>query len=64
MVLKMNPEALLSPSKVKTDITAKEVKCKQYGGVMVLRKGSKGSFYGCSFRIVEIQKLYKKLYNM
>jgi restriction system protein len=48
MVLKMNPQALPSPEKVKADIPSQKVICKRCGSDMVLRKGPKGTFYGCT----------------
>ncbi|MFB5268105.1 restriction endonuclease [Paenibacillus enshidis] len=48
MILKMNPGAVPSPKKIIQENPTQAQACSRCGSPMVLRKGSKGEFYGCS----------------
>lgn len=48
MILKLNPGAAPSAKAVKQAMPAVEKNCSKCGNKMVLRKSSKGEFYGCS----------------
>ncbi|MGM0711827.1 restriction endonuclease [Brevibacillus parabrevis] len=48
MILRMNPAAKPNPKKVMAQLPQKQMKCERCGSQMVLRKGAKGEFYGCS----------------
>ncbi|WP_018130129.1 restriction endonuclease [Effusibacillus pohliae] len=48
MILKMNPNAVPKPKQIMAENPQTEFKCDQCGNTMVLRKGPKGEFYGCS----------------
>lgn len=48
MILQMNPAAKPDPKKVIAQFQPKVQKCEKCGSQMVLRKGTKGEFYGCS----------------
>lgn len=48
MILEMNPQAVPNPKKVIMDLPLKQLQCDRCGSKMVLRKGPKGEFYGCS----------------
>lgn len=47
-ILKMNPEAVPYPKKIMEENPTQQFTCKRCGRLMVLRKGPKGEFYGCS----------------
>lgn len=46
-IVKLNPEAIPSPEKIKTEVSPKEITCSACKNKMILRKSKKGSFYGC-----------------
>ncbi|BBH22492.1 hypothetical protein Back11_38370 [Paenibacillus baekrokdamisoli] len=48
MILKLNPGAAPSAKKVREQLPAIERTCGRCGSKMMLRKGPKGEFYGCS----------------
>lgn len=48
MILAMNPGSLPSAKQVMTDVPAEPMRCQRCGQFMVIRKSSKGEFYGCS----------------
>lgn len=48
MILKMNPGSAPSAKQVIAENPTQEHSCTRCGNQMVLRKGSKGAFYGCS----------------
>ncbi|MFD0711221.1 restriction endonuclease [Paenibacillus sp. GCM10027626] len=48
MILKLNPGAAPSAKAVKQQLPQENRKCTRCGSNMVLRKGPKGEFYGCS----------------
>jgi restriction system protein len=48
MILKMNPGSAPSAKQVIAENPTRELNCTRCGNQMVLRKGSKGAFYGCS----------------
>lgn len=48
MILKMNPEANEVASNTLKKIKPKDIRCKKCGGVMSVKKGKYGNFYGCS----------------
>jgi restriction system protein len=48
MILKLNPGAAPSAKAVKQAMPTIEKTCSKCGSTMVLRKGPKGEFYGCS----------------
>jgi restriction system protein len=48
MVLQMNPGAVPSAATVISDLSYEPKKCKMCGSMMVVRKGSRGEFWGCS----------------
>ncbi|MEK3744692.1 restriction endonuclease [Brevibacillus sp. FSL K6-0770] len=48
MILQMNPKSKPNPKQVMAQLPQKELHCERCGGKMVLRKGAKGEFYGCS----------------
>jgi restriction system protein len=48
MILKLNPGAAASSKAVKEQLQTEEQVCSRCGNKMVLRKGPKGEFYGCS----------------
>lgn len=47
-IVKMNPDAIPDPQKIKHEIRPEGILCKKCGNEMVLRNGSRGNFYGCS----------------
>lgn len=48
MIVSMNPDALLDPKQVMEDIPPESNKCNRCGHSMILRKGARGIFWGCS----------------
>ncbi len=48
MILEMNPQAVPDPKNVIEELPQKQIKCDRCGSSMVLRKGQKYEFYGCS----------------
>lgn len=48
MVLQMNPDAVPSAEQVRKKIPRSKEKCKQCGKEMVVRRGTKGEFLGCT----------------
>jgi restriction system protein len=48
MILQMNPAAVPNPQKIITELKTGKKICDRCGREMVLRKGPKGQFYGCS----------------
>jgi restriction system protein len=48
MILKMNPAGKPDPKQVIAQMPQKQLTCDRCGNQMVLRKGPKGEFYGCS----------------
>lgn len=47
-MLEINPLGLPTAREVREQIPSLDVRCPKCGGEMILRKGSYGSFYGCS----------------
>ncbi|WP_041749706.1 restriction endonuclease [Brevibacillus brevis] len=48
MIIQMNPSAKPDPKKVISQFPTEKRLCEKCGSQMVLRKGTKGEFYGCS----------------
>lgn len=48
LILNVNPNALNTAKEVRSKIVPKEIHCPKCDSKMILRKSSKGSFYGCS----------------
>lgn len=48
MILQMNPALVPNPQKVIDEVKINSVTCDRCGDEMVLRRSSKGQFYGCS----------------
>jgi restriction system protein len=48
MILRMNPETTPSPKQVTEQLPQSSMKCERCGKDMILRKGTRGEFYGCS----------------
>lgn len=48
MILQMNPNAIPNPQKIMAKVKTEKKVCNRCGKEMVLRKGPKGQFYGCS----------------
>lgn len=48
MILQMNPTTKPNPKQVIAQLPQKEILCERCGEKMILRKGTKGEFYGCS----------------
>lgn len=48
MILQMNPTTKPNPKQVIAQLPQKEMLCERCGEKMILRKGAKGEFYGCS----------------
>ncbi|WP_245719859.1 restriction endonuclease [Paenibacillus tianmuensis] len=48
MILQMNPNAAPTPKQVIEQLSTDNMICSRCGNKMVLRKGPKGEFYGCS----------------
>lgn len=48
LILNMNSNAAPNPEKIISDLKPKKRMCSRCGSEMVLRKSSKGQFYGCS----------------
>ncbi|WP_346774043.1 topoisomerase DNA-binding C4 zinc finger domain-containing protein [Brevibacillus sp. SYP-B805] len=48
MILQMNPAAKPNPKQVIEQMPQKQLICDRCGNQMVLRKGPRGEFYGCS----------------
>lgn len=48
MILAMNPEAVPQPEQILRDATQHEHICNRCGSLLVVRKGPRGQFYGCS----------------
>lgn len=48
MIIQMSPSAKPDPQKVITQFPTEKRLCEKCGSQMVLRKGTKGEFYGCS----------------
>ncbi|MDP5276144.1 restriction endonuclease [Chengkuizengella axinellae] len=48
MILKINPDAIPRPSQILEQVQYEEKKCNKCGHNMIIRKGPRGEFYGCS----------------
>lgn len=48
LITSMNPSAIPSVSNTKLEVASNRVKCEKCGNNMVLRKSTRGRFYGCS----------------
>jgi len=48
MILQMNPEAVPHPTQSATETAKTELLCERCGKQMVIRKGPRGEFYGCT----------------
>ncbi|MBG9568487.1 restriction endonuclease [Brevibacillus agri] len=48
MILQMNPDAIPSAEQVRREVPRAKEKCKVCGKEMVVRRGSKGEFLGCT----------------
>ncbi|NDI37228.1 restriction endonuclease [Chengkuizengella sediminis] len=48
MILKMNPDAIPKPAEILEQVQRGDKRCNKCGHNMVIRKGPKGEFYGCS----------------
>lgn len=48
MILKMNTETTPSPKQITEQLPQSEIICERCGKNMILRKGTRGEFYGCS----------------
>lgn len=48
MILKMNPETVPTPKQITEQLPQTNMICERCGRNMVLRKGPRGEFYGCS----------------
>lgn len=48
MILEMNTHAVPTPKQILREVTLPKRLCQRCGQLMVLRKGAKGEFFGCS----------------